>query len=203
MQKIFDNIVIISNNAEPDSIECTIVGDSYDFNKTNIFGSKEFGSDEFSNTDVSQNFDILFALRTTDNLLFRTNIKKDDTLNQYTLSSCSKLRDISNSKYGRRLGNMTYLEDKWVITVDPIYYKTRYKTDITSTIIDNDDHSLDSDGSEYPDYSETEVVTRQIIESPVYTVRLRDKWMKIRIKYKGDKLAVISAIQSLFTTSFA
>jgi hypothetical protein len=27
--------------------------------------------------------------------------------------------------------------------------------------------------------------------------------MKIRIKYKGDKLAVISAIQSLYTISFA
>jgi hypothetical protein len=27
--------------------------------------------------------------------------------------------------------------------------------------------------------------------------------MKVRIKYKGDKLAVISAIQSLYTVSFA
>jgi hypothetical protein len=61
---------------------------------------------------VSQNLDILFALSATDNLRFTTNIKRDSTLNQYTLSACSNLRNIANSKYGRRLGNMTYLEDK-------------------------------------------------------------------------------------------
>lgn len=112
MQKIFDNIAIISNNAEPDSMECTIIGDSYDFNKKGIFESQVFGEDEFKKHSTSQNLDILFALSATDNLRFTTTVRRDSTLNQYTLSVLSSLRDIANSKYGRRLGNITYLEDK-------------------------------------------------------------------------------------------
>ena len=35
------------------------------------------------------------------------------------------------------------------------------------------------------------------------STRIRDKWIKVRIKYKGDKLVVISAIQSLLSLSYA
>lgn len=118
-QKIFDNIVIISNNAEPDSIECTIVGDGYDFNKEGIYNSENFGVTsedkfdlEFKNSKYSQNFDIICSIGNQTNISFKTNILKDRVLNQYTLTSCSKLRDMSDPKYNRRLGNMTYLEDK-------------------------------------------------------------------------------------------
>ena len=206
-QKIFDNLVIISNNAEPDSIECTIIGDAYNFNKEGIYNSTEFGEDEFKNRDISQNFNILFALSSTNNLLFTTKIKKDNTLNQYTLSTCSKLRNVLDSKYGRRIGNMTYLEDKWNISFDPIYFKNKYKKDIELP-----EYPSDGDEIYNPDptlnLSQTVVdndksTKREILESNVSTVKLRDKWMKVRIKYRGDKLVVISAIQSLFTTSFA
>ena len=33
MQKIFDNLAIIANNAEPESLEFSLIGDAYDFNK--------------------------------------------------------------------------------------------------------------------------------------------------------------------------
>ncbi len=33
MHKIFDNLVIISNNAEPESFHYEIIGDSYEFAK--------------------------------------------------------------------------------------------------------------------------------------------------------------------------
>ena len=33
MPKIFDNLVIISNNAEPESFHYEIIGDSYEFAK--------------------------------------------------------------------------------------------------------------------------------------------------------------------------
>jgi hypothetical protein len=35
------------------------------------------------------------------------------------------------------------------------------------------------------------------------STRLRDKWIKIRIKYTGEKLVVINAIQSLLRLSYA
>lgn len=31
------------------------------------------------------------------------------------------------------------------------------------------------------------------------SVRIRDKYAKIRVKYKGDKLAIITALQSIMT----
>lgn len=34
-------------------------------------------------------------------------------------------------------------------------------------------------------------------------VKLKDKYIKIRIRYKGDKQALISAINTLYTISFA
>lgn len=37
----------------------------------------------------------------------------------------------------------------------------------------------------------------------VEATKLRDKWMKVRIKYKGDKLVVITAIQSMLAISYA
>ena len=43
----------------------------------------------------------------------------------------------------------------------------------------------------------------QIKESSLNSTRLRDKWCKIRIKYKGDKLVVISAIQTFMTLSYS
>ena len=152
--------MIISNNAEPDSIECTIVGDSYGFDKEKILSGSEDKLD----------FNVEFKVNPNENIVFKTNISKDHVLNQYTLTSCAKLRDLADTKYGRRLGNIHYVEDKWNITLDPIYYKT-WSDDKTT--------------------------------SKTTSIKLRDKWMKVRIKYKGDKLAVISAIQSLYTVSFA
>jgi len=33
--------------------------------------------------------------------------------------------------------------------------------------------------------------------------KLRDKYMKVRVRYKGDDLAVISAIKTIYTESYA
>jgi hypothetical protein len=107
-QKIFNNINIISNRAEPDSIECTLIGDSYLFKKDIEEGN--------------YNFNVKFDIDKGKNITFVTNISKDQILNQNTLTTCSKLRNLEG--YGRRLGNMQYLEDKWSITLDPIYYQT-------------------------------------------------------------------------------
>ena len=39
--------------------------------------------------------------------------------------------------------------------------------------------------------------------STINSTRIRDKWVKIKIKYTGDKLVVINAIQTLMTISYA
>jgi hypothetical protein len=34
-------------------------------------------------------------------------------------------------------------------------------------------------------------------------VKLKDKWIKIRIRYTGNKLAIITAIKTLYSISYS
>lgn len=186
IQKIFNNLSIISNNAEPQSLEISLIGDSYNFNKANIYKSEHFVEPkfkdgvfdenqynidkqnlEFNNTEYSQDFVNMNGIQ------YETSIDFDPILNQYYLKVKDDCRNIKDSRYGRRLGNIEYKEDKWNLTLTPIYYKQK------------------------------ELKNGEIIESKINSTRIRDKWIKVRIKYTGEKLVVISAIQTLMTLSFA
>ena len=148
--KIFDNLMLISNNAEPDSIEIEITGDAYGFNKDAILNGE----------DKSFKFDDSGKWSTSE--YSKTIIKHDPVDNQYYLSTNQKCYNIK--KFGRRLGNIVYNEDKWYYTIRPIYYKTG-NNELRST-------------------------------------KIRDKYAKIRVKYKGDQLAIIVALQTLITLSY-
>lgn len=186
IQKIFNNLSIISNNAEPQSLEISLIGDSYDFNKANIYKSEHFVEPkfkngvfdesqynidkqdlEFNNTEYSQDFVNMNGIQ------YETSIDFDPILNQYYLKVKDDCRNIKDSRYGRRLGNIEYKEDKWNLTLTPIYYRQK------------------------------ELKDGEIVESKINSTRIRDKWVKVRIKYTGEKLVVISAIQTLMTLSFA
>lgn len=186
IQKIFNNLSIISNNAEPQSLEISLIGDSYNFNKANIYKSEHFVESkfkdgvfdenqynidkqdlEFNNTEYSQDFVNMNGVQ------YETSIDFDPILNQYYLKVKDDCRNIKDSRYGRRLGNIEYKEDKWNLTLTPIYYKQK------------------------------ELKDGEIVESKINSTRIRDKWIKVRIKYTGEKLVVISAIQTLMTLSFA
>lgn len=82
LHKIFDNLVIISNKAKPNSIEIEVVGDVYDFKKSGLLGKTEFKN---------------------------TIINYDPILNQKTLITEQECKDIE--KVGRRIGNIHYKED--------------------------------------------------------------------------------------------
>lgn len=148
--KIFDNLMLISNNAEPDSIEIEITGDAYGFNKDAILNGedKSFKFDNNNDWNTSE--------------YSKTIIKHDPVDNQYYLSTNQKCYNIK--KFGRRIGNIVYNEDKWYYTIRPIYYKTG-NNELRST-------------------------------------KIRDKYAKIRVKYKGDQLAIIVALQTLITLSY-
>jgi hypothetical protein len=80
-------------------------------------------------------------------------------------------RNIENPQYGRRLGNIHYKEDSWYLTVEPIKFDPAFKADSTSPNVK---------------WSST---------------RIRDKFAKIRVKYSGEDLVVITAIKNLYTLS--
>jgi len=131
-QKIYDNLVILSNNAEPNSFEFEVVGDGYDISKSSLLNS--------TNIDNSQ-----ITLLTSNNI-----------------TTYQKAKDIK--QFGRMRGNMHYKEDMWDIEIKP--------------------HRFTSDGK-----------TKE--------ARIRDKYCKIRVRYSGEKLAIITALQTIYTQSYA
>ena len=216
LHKIFNNLVIISNNVQPSEIEYEIVGDIYGFNKAGMFWkqnknywekredpdtSKEWGNyntpvnllpDQYTefvkgniNSKGSQRLPWIKdnPAKTSEDFK-NTTVEWDPILNQYLLKTNQKCYDIKN--YGRMRGNITYKEDAWYLTIDPILFK---KAD-TPTI-----------ESEKPlIYGETKYETGNKALDYKST-RIRDKWCKIRIKYTGKDLVLISAIKTMIMTS--
>lgn len=77
-------------------------------------------------------------------------------------------------KYGRVRGNMEYLEDLWNIEIRPITFRWIY---------------LD--------------LEENLIKSDIVEARLRDKYIKVKVRYTGEDLVIIQAIQTMFDYSFA
>ena len=199
IHKIFDNLVIMSNNAEPESLEIEIVGDVYDFNKRRNYLSHHFPKelkdlepkdppfDKARHLDVEFEPVVLLSEEESDKdklrgknvpspITYETRVEWDPILDEYTLVMHQDLADMA--KYGRRIGNIHYVEDSWRITLQPIYYTAL-------------EWGEDDEGN-------------PIIENSIQkSTRVRDKWAKIRVKYSGKRLALITAIQTIMTQSYA
>ena len=74
---------------------------------------------------------------------------------------------------GRLKGTMQYCEDSWDIQIQPLNLKYAYLNNNQFTLTNN-------------------------VEA-----RIRDKYIKIKVRYDGTKYAIISAIKTLFTISYA
>ena len=204
LHKIFNNLVIISNNVQPSEIEYEIVGDVYGFNKAGIFWrqNKDYwekrdtpNSDKEWSPEYNKPVELLPAAKEerkeypfTDSVreqwikdrpiqtseeFKNAEVEWDPILNQYLLKVKQPCYDIKN--YGRMRGNITYKEDAWYLTIDPILFK---KADAK-----NAEYGSGNDASDYK------------------STRIRDKWCKIRIKYTGKDLVLISAIKTMIMTS--
>ena len=82
-------------------------------------------------------------------------------------------RGVSISKVGRLRGNMAYLEDSWDVQIQPIAIKYAY--------IKNNELAL----------------------SDAKQMKIRDKYLKVRVRYDGTQYAIINAIKTYFTISYA
>lgn len=158
IHKIFDNLVIISNNVEPKSIEIEIIGDVYEFNKRAIYRNKS----------ESQNVRFPEIYLNDEHKGYKTEVTWDPIRNEYYLNVHADCLNIK--EYGRRLGNIYYNEDTWYFQVQPIYYEQKSSDNVKPSL---------------------------------RTTKVRDKYAKIRVKYKGDKLVIITALQTLMTQSYA
>ena len=263
--KIFDNLQIISNNAEPESFHYEIVGDCYEFakDKKNMYirqeATKELfqanGSNITFNSDYknlasrhrplqgipngiyerSTLFPLYYSRQDTINEIedyyhMRTEASKDfsalsgaeivhtKTPDEYHIWNHAKGVDLVES--GRLRGNMQYKEDKWYVQINPL-----------NLVQKNESQWLNIDGQPTDKIPmelgqnpiPNEVLTDQngnpktdIIpvddrgytvwkweESEMLEAKLKDKWMKVRIRYTGNKLAIISAVTTLYSISYS
>lgn len=157
IHKIFDNLVIISNNVQPNSIEYTIEGDTYSLFKNN---------DLFSNNKKRQLYLSGVGFK-------NAKLNYDTVLNQYSLTIHQDCKNIADPKYGRRLGNIQYKEDSWYATIEPLVFDSLLKA---------------SPEDQKAKWTST---------------RIRDKFLKVRVKYTGEDLVIITAIKNLCTLSRA
>ena len=245
IQKIFNNLKIISNKAEPYKFEYEVVGEGYEwyeykeivywinskvksevfptlhdgyhyvlthtlgeihdeytdfpelFNKPQDYYIKKLPYLEIKLTDKKgiPDKDKSYTTHTTkvDNW---SDVKNNDGKYDYKLNSSEAIlvedeqlneyrihtEQFGNNmkKYGRVRGNMEYLEDLWDIEVRPIYFKWVY-------VAKNENNEF-FDG---------------LSETPMTEARLRDKYIKIKVRYTGEDLVIIQAIQTMFDYSFA
>lgn len=279
LHKIFDNLEIISNNAEPESFHYEIIGDCYDFSKDkkNMYirqeATKELyqyngfdvlydhnyndlqsehrlltnnvGENTSNQYDKSTLFPLYYSRRDSineiedfyhlkDNIptkdfsaLSGAEIVRYENLNEYRIWNHAKAIDLNSG--GRLRGNMQYKEDKWNIQINPLNLVQKNEgawidlgnnpttkipvelgqSPIPNEVLTNEDGTPKNDLS-IPDSFKTipnqegrGYVVWKWEESQVKEAKLKDKFMKVRIRYSGKNLAIISAIRTLYSASYS
>lgn len=216
IQKIFNNLKIISNKTEPCKFEYEIVGEGYEWFELkpvikwindkaseqgtledwykivlgNTYGYLVKEYTDFPKLYKEQSYKIpklLYLDFKHKHSLLESTADKDyehtNNSSHTTLVYDKRQNDfnvhtvqIGNDikRVGRVKGNMQYLEDLWDIEIRPVAFKYAY---------------LDKNGDiAYTNQKET---------------RHRDKYIKIKVCYSGEDLAVIQAIQTTFDYSYA
>lgn len=83
-------------------------------------------------------------------------------------------RGVNISKVGRIRGNMEYVEDAWDVQIQPLAIKYAYLDYDNNLALSEDKQS-----------------------------KLRDKYIKVRVRYDGKQYAIVNAIKTYFTISYA
>ena len=197
VHKIIENLQILSNNVQPEQLTFEIIGDVYQFNKERISHLAR-AEENFTGDRV----DSVITNKTNKNIPSKTELvySKSESLGDL-IKNVSKIKHFTGLEwtgtvreepyvekdtrtgqyhivipqecrnietFGRRLGNIHYKEDSWYTNVEPIIY----------------DSSLDN--------PEATIVTGKY-----KSTRIRDKWVKIKVRYTGEDLAIITAIRTI------
>lgn len=152
-------------------------------------------------------------------------IVRYENLNEYRIWNHAKAVDV-NSPGGRMRGNMQYKEDKWDVQINPInivycneptwdanpgkydkvqvYYKG--KEDLVPIELRQSpipDDVKDYNNIEVPENYERGIVVWNWEENRMKESKLKDKFVKIRVRYTGDELALITALKTNYSISIS
>lgn len=244
MQKIFDNLIIISNNAEPESFHYEIIGDSYEFakDKKNMYIRQEATKClyQYNNTDITYDkdfFNINPDQQNTKSTLLPLYYSRQDKINTiedyYHLKDGYSTKDFSQmagaeivhnkrtdeysiwnhskcvtlEKGGRLRGNTQYLDNKWLVQIAPLNIKQANEPNyeyppieitqspIPDNILQQNNIKLPKELEKYWNKDNYYYWKDYIQEE----AKIQDREMKVRIRYKGNKLAIIRSVYTLFS----
>lgn len=247
-QKIWDNLQIISNKAEPESFHFEINGDSYEFSKDkpNMWYRQELtkntyqklGSDitydhlyndskrgvtpqQYSKStifplyynrldSVNEIEDYYHSMRSPSDRdysrLSGSEIVRYEDLNQYNIAT--HVKNLPIPRYGIIKGNSYYQEDEWYIQIPSINIAQKNeptwkdgKPPIVLNWIPND-----LDKTEISDEDLPNTYNLGNVDTTGWTYRqqipIKDKYIKIKIRYTGNDLAIITGILTTYRLSY-
>lgn len=150
-------------------------------------------------------------------------------LDEYRIWNHAKAVDVK--EHGLLRGNMQYKEDKWRVQINPLnlVYKNEpnddwknkfklHKTDVDTydmvpaelnhfncldSLSEVTSRPLPSASLNLPPDWERNIIKWGDYEKLNKEVKLKDKYIKIRIRYSGEDLAIISAINTMYSISYS
>lgn len=247
-QKIWDNLQIISNKAEPESFHFEINGDSYEFNKDkpNMWYRQELTKNTYQKLGSDITYDHLYndskrgvtpqqypkstifplyynrldsvneiedyyhSMRSPSDRdysrLSGSEIVRYEDLNQYNIST--HIKNLPIPKHGIIKGNSYYQEDEWYIQIPSINIAQKNeaiwkdgKPPIVLNWIPND-----LDKTEISDEDLPNTYNLGNVDTTGWTYRqqipMKDKYIKIKIRYTGNDLAIITGILTTYRLSY-
>lgn len=243
VQKIFQNLKMIANDAEPESFHFTISGDNYSFNKDkkNMYyrqeatrelmkqqGSEIEYDDKYSNTELQkQNKSFVFPEyykkekpeyymyeiykqltsdgKNYDNLS-GTEVTHNKSTDQYNISIHVKNTPID--KENRIRGNSQYKENQWDIQIPSIVFNEKNEKEWEKPPIvlpkSTDQYDIKSTNIEkLPEGYTIDDIDTIDTWSERKEAKIRDKYIKIKIRYSGKQLATIYSILTMYQMSVA
>lgn len=247
-QKIWDNLQIISNKAEPESFHLEINGDSYEFSKDkpNMWYRQELTKNTYQKLGSDITYDHLYndskrgvtpqqypkstifplyynrldsvneiedyyhSMRSPSDRdysrLSGSEIVRYEDLNQYNIST--HIKNLPIPKHGIIKGNSYYQEDEWYIQIPSINIAQKNeaiwkdgKPPIVLNWIPND-----LDKTEISDEDLPNTYNLGNVDTTGWTYRqqipMKDKYIKIKIRYTGNDLAIITGILTTYRLSY-
>ena len=247
-QKIWDNLQIISNKAEPESFHFEINGDSYEFSKDkpNIWYRQELTKNTYQKLGSDITYDHLYndskrgvtpqqypkstifplyynrldsvneiedyyhSMRSPQDRdysrLSGSEIVRYEDLNQYNIAT--HVKNLPIPRHGIIKGNSYYQEDEWYIQIPSINIAQKNeptwkdgKPPIVLNWIPND-----LDKTEISDEDLPNTYNLGNVDTTGWTYRqqipMKDKYIKIKIRYTGNDLAIITGILTTYRLSY-
>lgn len=247
-QKIWNNLQIISNKAEPESFHFEINGDSYEFSKDkpNMWYRQELTKNTYQKLGSDITYDHLYndskrgvtpqqypkstifplyynrldsvneiedyyhSMRSPSDRdysrLSGSEIVRYEDLNQYNIAT--HVKNLPIPRHGIIKGNSYYQEDEWYVQIPSINIAQKNeptwkdgKPPIVLNWIPND-----LDKTEISDEDLPNTYNLGNVDTTGWTYRqqapMKDKYIKIKIRYTGNDLAIITGILTTYRLSY-